>query len=206
MVKFFVQPTVYHAKNAKMGFKNLSRDAKEVVVSGMSKIVKQELDNARTRLKSKGVRGSIYDKVSESMDFDIIDHPNDAQLPTFVVGSSSQRGAQDFMGVTGSRGANLSAILHFGKKKASSPLFKAIPVKPSAYQMLGGFSGATYKGKPVIWLMPGWASPAFAREPAFLDQTYTNIQRKFELQVPDMIRQAYGNKTMILKSKEGMIQ
>ena len=205
MVKFFVQPTVYHAKNAKMGFKNLSRDAKEVVVSGMSKIVKQELDNARSRLKSRGVKGSIYDKVSDSMDFDIIEHPNDAQLPTFVVGSSSQRGARDFRGVTGSRGANLSAILHFGKRKGTA-LFKATPVKPSAYQMLGGFSGATYKGKPAIWLMPGWASPAFAREPAFLDQTYINIQKKFELQVPDMLRQAYGNKTMILKSKEGMIQ
>ena len=40
MVKFFVQPTIYHAKNAKRGFKNLSDDAKKVVVSGMSKIVK----------------------------------------------------------------------------------------------------------------------------------------------------------------------
>ena len=202
-----IQPPVYHAKNAKKAFKNLSDDAKVKIVNRMSKIVQDEIINTRRRLFNKGLgKGNIYEKVANSIDADMVVETNDAQLPKYIFGSSSVAGARDFRGVTGSRGANISAILQFGKKKGSV-LYQPIGVKPSAKAMLGGWSGALNKqGKPTIWLMPGWASPAFAKEPAFLDQAFDNIKRKFEAEIPDMIEQAYGNKTIILKNKDGMIQ
>jgi hypothetical protein len=202
-----VQPSIYHAKNAKRAFKNLSRDVRDKVVNRMGTIVNNELEATFTRLNNKGLgKGNIYEKVAKSLDADRIDSPNDAQLPTFIFGSSSKAGARDFKGVTGSRGANISGILQFGKKKGSV-LYKPMGVKPSARASFGGYNGVIGKdGKPVLWLMPGWASPAFAKEPMFLDRAFDNIKRKFDAEIPDMIEKGFGNKTIIIKNKSGISQ
>jgi len=202
-----VQPSIYHAKNAKRAFKNLSQDVKDKVVNRMQKIVLGEITLTQKRLNNKGLgEGNIYERVAESIDADMTEETNDAQLPTFIFGSSSKAGARDFKGVTGSRGANISGILQFGKKKGSV-LYKPMGVKPSAKASIGGYGGPMGKdGNPVLWLMPGWASPAFAKEPMFLDRAFDNIKRKFDAQIPDMIEKGFGNKTIIIKNKSGISQ
>ena len=42
-----VQPSIYHAKNAKRAFKNLSQDVKDKVVNRMGTIVNKELEAKR---------------------------------------------------------------------------------------------------------------------------------------------------------------
>jgi hypothetical protein len=196
------------ARSVQQMFRKLNNEAQDEIREMLIDIAADETFATIKRMeaKSKG-QGDIYDRVADGVDFDLVEGAIASNIPTIRFGVSSRSGRGDFKGMRGSRGANIAALLAFGKAQ-STPLDKGIYVKRSPgmgpasqdWAKEGRGIGGGYQMFS-LFLRENYVSKAREGDDSLLLDAMMNIQADIEKNIPAAIQRAYGNKRITIDGR-----
>ena len=142
------------------------------IAKALQKVGDQEAKNTSNRLFSRSTASEdIFDKVGRGVYSELLEVSDDNISLEF--GSDT--------GQPGSRGANIAAILAFGKSTGS-------PLSMRKFATPAKKSGTGHK----ILLPKGYVSPARPEERMFFPRAQKNIRKNLEKKVPEALRKAFG--------------
>jgi len=170
--------------------KKFRAEAVKVIGREIKKIMQEEKNNTKNRLKSRGVSGSAPDKIAQSL---MVLGPEEYGEEIVVHFGSSDGFSLD--GVKGSRGGKIAELYEEGRPKYS-------------YNFKGGGKGTAHKeGRPIVpskmrggagsslsnYLPPGTQTHAGYPKLAWNATTKENTQRKLvSNRIPDALARAFG--------------
>jgi len=168
--------------------KVFEEEQNKTVNAVLKKIGREEANDTKKRLQGKGRIGRRVARAVSSG----LAKSKDGEYDVLQIGVLDED-------VIGSRGADLAAILAFGKKEGKPTRPKDAPalysINPSNASVW--FFGNSPNHPPVFNrpTSPGYVSPEKRPEPAFLDQAAENIEKKIVRKIGEGLVKGWENTT-----------